>query len=177
MTEPLDPKVAFISMVKEHIDSNAIKEIAKLLIADQCVGFWDAPFSGGQNRWDGKGGLAEAMLYGYRAFRILNTTASTLYTSVDTNRMLAIYLSLMIGRWANIRDLKHTFNRDNPASATSVGVANAIAFGLDLSPKEVQALTRWYSSRLEMSRDYEGFSPEWWVLSETMNWIFVANRK
>ena len=177
MTEPTDPRMAFVLMVKEHIQNPVVQSISKVLVADQYADFWLAPFSHGSSRWDNKGGLVEAMLLGYRAFSFLVATAEHLFTKVDKDRLLAIYMIILVSRWANIRTKQVTFQRMNPCSATSVAVANAATFGLDLTPAEAQALTRWYSSRSELIKDHEGFTPEWWVISETMNWIFIANRQ
>jgi hypothetical protein len=177
MTEPTDPKLAFVHLVKEHLQSKHVQNIAKVLVSDQYAEFWEAPFSHGSGRWDTKGGLAEATLLGYRAMRFLCKTADALFTKIDEDRLVALYLTVMISRWCNVRTMQRTFERVQPASATSVAVSNAIALGLDLTPVEVQALTGWFKSRPEMLKDHEGFSPEWWVISETMNWIFVGNRK
>jgi hypothetical protein len=178
--EPTDPKVAFVHVVKDHIKHKPIAEIARLLISDQYADFWQAPFSNGQGRWDSNGGLAEATVLGYRAMRFLMATANNLFSTLDAdaeNRIVALYLSLMSARWADVRNLHRTFSKFNPASASSVAVANAVAFGIDLKPTEVTALTRWYSSRIELAREFDGFTVEWWVLSETMNWLFVGNRR
>jgi hypothetical protein len=177
---PTDPKVAFVHMVKDHIKHKPIGEIARILISDQYADFWQAPFSNGQGRWDAPGGLAEATVLGYRALRFLLVTANNLFNKLDEeneHRIVALYLSLMSARWADVRNLSRTFGKHNPASASSVAVANAVAFGIDLKPAEVTALTRWYSSRVELAKEFDGFTVEWWVLSETMNWLFVANRR
>lgn len=179
-TPPTDPKVAFLHAVKDHIKHKPIGDIARILISDQYAEFWQAPFSNGQGRWDVPGGLAEATVLGYRAMRFLLATASNLFNKMEPeaeSRIVALYLSLMSARWADVRSMVRTFSKTNPASASSVAVANAVAFGMDLKPAEVTALTRWYSSRIELSKEFDGFTAEWWVLSETMNWIFVANRR
>lgn len=179
-TPPTDPKVAFVHAVKDHIKHKPIADIARILLSDQYVEFWNAPFSNGQGRWDAPGGLAEATVLGYRAMRFLMATAHSLFTPLNTeaeSRIVALYLSLMIGRWADARTLVRTFSKQNPASASSVALANAVAFGIDVRPTEVTALTRWHSSRIELAKEFDGFTTEWWVISETMNWIFVANRR
>lgn len=177
MTEPTDPRMAFVLMVKEHIKNPTIQAISKVLVSDQYADFWSVPFSHGNGRWDNKGGLVECMLLGYRALCFLMATADQLFTKVDKDRLLAIYMVLLVSRWCNVKNMQVTFQRQQPCAVTSVAVANAVAFGLDLSPAEAQALTRWYSSRSDLIRDHEGFTPEWWCISEVMNWIFVANRQ
>ncbi len=177
---PTDPKIAFLNAVKDHIKHKPIGELARLLLADQYADFWQAPFSNGQGRWDAPGGLAEATVLGYRAMRFLMTTASNLFhtlTDDDQNRIVALYLSLMSARWADVRNLNRTFSKHNPASGSSVAVSNAVAFGIDIKPTEVTALTSWYLSRIELAKEFDSFTVEWWVLSETMNWLFVGNKR
>lgn len=178
MTEPTDPRMAFVLMVKEHLKSQHVQNIAKILVSDQYAGFWEAPFSHSSGRWDVKGGLVEAALLGYRALRYLCATANQLFAgNVDEDRLVAVYLTIMVSRWCNVRTKQITFERIQPCSATSVAVANAMAFGLDLTPAEAQALTSWFISRTELLKNHDGFTSEWWVISETMNWIFVGNRR
>ena len=178
MTEPTDPRMAFVLMVKDHLKCPHVATIAKVLASDQYLGFWDAPFSHSNGRWDSKGGLAEATLLGYRAMRFLVATANQLFSGkVDEDRLVAVYLTVMVSRWCNIRTKQATFERVQPCSAISMAVSNAIALGIDLTPAEVQAITNIHASRSELVKDHEGFTSEWWVLSETMNWIFVGNRR
>ena len=180
MTEPekpsTDPTVAFVSLVKDHLKFKPIQEYSKFLLSDQGQGFWRAPFSSTHGRWDIDGGLAEATLLGYRAFRFLEKTAEQLYTKVDLDRMTGLYLSLVTARWCDLRTMAPVFDQKNRASITSTSVANAVSMGIDLRPVEVQALTGWFLSRLEMVENHEGFTPEWWIISETMSWLYVANR-
>lgn len=178
MTEPTDPRMAFVLMVKDHLQCPHVVTIAKILASDQYAGFFEAPFSHGSGRWDHKGGLVEATLLGYRALRMLTATANQLFSgTLDADRLVAIYLTVMASRWCNVRTKAITFERSQPASVTSVSIANAIAFGIDLTPNEAQALTNWYLSRTDMLKIHEGFTSEWWVISETLNWIFVGNRR
>lgn len=176
MTESNDPKVAFVLLAKEHLAYQPIQFLSRYLIADQSAGFWKAPFSGGRGRWDCEGGLAEAMLVGYRALRMLEQTVDKVYTKVDVDRVVALYLSLITARWVDLRSMVPTFDNRNHASFTSTAVANAVAIGMEIRPVEVQAIIGWHLSRLEMAGNHEGFTPEWWVISETMSFLFVANR-
>lgn len=176
--QPTDPRMAFILMVKPHLNCPHIVSIAKVLASDQYLSFWAAPFSHGTGRWDGKGGLAEATMLGYQALRMLCATANQLFSGqVNEDRLVAIYLSIMVARWCNIRTKQTTFERLQPMAATSIGVANAVAFGIDLTPAEVQAMSGWFNSRQDMQKNHEGFTSEWWVISETMHWLFVGNRR
>jgi hypothetical protein len=178
MTEPTDPRMAFVLMVKEHLKSQHVQNIAKVLVSDQYIGFWDAPFSHSSGRWDSKGGLVEATLLGYRALRYLCATANQLFAGkVDEDRLVAIYLTIMVSRWCNVRTKQITFERTQPCSVISVALANAVALGIDLTPAEAQAITNVHASRSELMKDHEGFTSEWWVISETLNWVFVGNRR
>ena len=153
-----------------------IQNLAKLLLSDQMKEFWEAPFGSGRGRWDCKGGLSESMLIGYQAFRLIITACDNLYHKVDLNRMTALYLSFIVSRWCDLKTGARVFDYRNKASITCTSVANAITMGIDLTPVEIQALTGWYLSRQEMVERFEGFTSEWWVISESICWLYVANK-
>lgn len=177
-----DPRVAMVLLAKEHIKEPVIQRIAQWLLSDQAVKFYEMPFNNfsgkyDKGRWDDPGGLAEATLYGYRAFRVLAKTAEALHTTYSVDRAVAIYLLVMISRAIDIRSGLQT-TTDAQGSISIVAVSNALYFGMtDLTCGEIQGLTKWWESRKGMAASHEPFNVVWWVVSETMNWIFIVSRK
>lgn len=177
-----DPRVAMILLTKEHIKEPVIQRIGQWLVSDQAEVFYESPFNNfsgkyDKGRWDGPGGLVEATLYGYRAFRVLAKTGEALHTTYSVDRALAVYLLVMISRVIDIRSGRQT-TVDAEGSISTVAVSNALCFGMtDLTCGEIQALTKWWESRKGMMISHEPFNVVWWVISETMNWIFTMAKK
>jgi hypothetical protein len=175
-----DPRINMVMLVKEHITNPVIKNIAQWLVSDQANHFYEAPFSNFSgkyqpDRWSGKGGLVEATLAGYGPLRILLKTADTIYTTPSVDRVVAIYLLLMISRAIDVK--RGLVTVDSSGSISTVAVANAIAFGMvDLDIGEIQALTKWWASRKEMTGAHESFHVSWWIINQTLDWVFTASR-
>lgn len=175
MTEPTDPRLTLTSLVEPHLAYEPIKKIARLLVSDQGAGFFRAPFGFNHVKWDGTGGLIEATCTGYRSLLIFIRTCSAIYGLVDTDRMVALYLSMMTARWIDLRTGIGTM-LSGRGSVASVAVANACWAGIELTPQDVQALTCWAESRVELGRKHEPPSMEWWVIHQTMDALFSARR-
>lgn len=175
-----DQRLAMVNLAKEHIANPIIKNIAQWLVSDQSSHFYEAPFNNFSgkwepHRWSSPGGLVEATRIGYQPLRILLETAKTIYTTPSVDRVVAIYLSLMISRSLDVA--RGEVITDSSGSISSVAVANALHFGMtDLNIGEIQALTKWWASRKEMAANHEGFSVSWWTINQTMDWLFTASR-
>jgi hypothetical protein len=171
-----------VLLAKEHIKDPTVQRIAQWLVSDQSSAFYESAFNNfsgkyDKGRWDHPGGLAEATLIGYRAFRVLAKTGEALHTAYSVDRAAAIYLLVMISRAIDIRSGRQT-TVDAEGSISTVAVSNALYFGMtDLTCGEIQALTKWWESRKGMMMTHEPFNVVWWVVSETMNWIFTVARK
>lgn len=171
-----DARLMLIDIAKEHLKYKPVQDITRWLVSDQSSSFLTQNFAP-KGLWCGTGGLVDATLNGYKPLRMLCKTSEVIYSTPNIDRIVAIYLILMISRNIEVPSGRITF-QDGLGSVGTTAVINALSFGMcDMTPGEVQALTKWWASRTEMIRDHEPFNHEWWIIAETLNWIFTANKK
>ena len=181
MTEVNDPRMSMVLLCREHLNNPVIKNIATWIISDQANHIYESPFHNFSGKWvpdrlSGPGGLIEAAGHGYRTLRIFSKTAETLYAAHSVDRVVAIYLLLIISRALDVRR-GVVSTTDGGGSISTIAVANALHFGMtDLDLGEIQALTKWWASRKEMAGTHEEFSPTWWIINQTFDWLFTATR-
>ena len=177
----MDPRIAMITMCKEHIADKVVVNIAKWIVSDQAAHFYKSPFSNfsgkyDKDRWSNPGGLVEATLHGYRVLRVLSETSNVIHTTHSVNRVVAVYLLVMISRCLDVKN--NVITTENASgSISTVAVSNALHFGMtDMDLGEIQALTKWWASRKDMFASHEPFNPTWWIVSQTLDWLFVSSR-
>ena len=155
-----------------------LTDVVRYLASDQAAGFYQAPFNRNpKSRFAVDGGLIQAMLQGYKALRVLERTATALFSPVNVDRLVMLYVVLMLSRWADLREGKAIFTdlREARGSIATTALTNCMVFGItDLSAAEVQAIVSWARGRTEMVAAHEPFNPTWWVLNQTMDFVFIA---
>jgi hypothetical protein len=176
MDSPADLRQQLLAILTEHQEGQAGTGRLMLLIAStNSDSFFTAPFNKRVNsKFKGVGGLAMATVVGYRAMRMLHGTANQLYRETVINRMVLLYMIMMISRWADLMTSRFMYVDPNPAgSMATTTIVNALGLGvIDLTAGEVQALTRNFESYETMAKGNEPFNPEWWILQQTLEFIF-----
>lgn len=150
--------------------------MGKFLASDQAKGFYESGFHQRRgSRWNGPGTLSRAFVQGYVALRILERTSNELYSQVNLDRLVLCYSLAMVSRWADLRTgqivLTDGVERAK-GSMVTIALANMFAFGIhDLSAAEIQAVTCWNKSKTTMIEDHEPFTPLWWIMNQTFEFI------
>lgn len=174
----MDARAALAAMLGPHMAGcPKLTDVVRYLASDQAGGFYLAPFNRNpKSRFAVDGGLVQAMLQGYKALRLLERTATALFSPVQLDRLVLLYVVLMISRWADLRDGKVIFSDQGArGSISTTTLTNCLVFGItDLTAAEVQAITSWARGRTEMVGAHEPFNPAWWVLNQTMDFVFIA---
>lgn len=180
MTDPAaDLRTQILGILAAYKDSNqAFPKLLLLLASDRTAGFFTAAFNRRPNqRFSGSGGLALATITGFSPLLMFHSTAKQVYSEVSVDRMVLLYIIIMISRWADLGTGRFFYQDPGPAGAmATTAVVNALGLGVtDLTAGEVQALTRNFESHESMMRGNEPFNSEWWIMQQTMEFLFRAS--
>lgn len=158
-----------------------LDNVVGFLAGDSSVNFYRTPFhmKRGESLFNGEHGLFLATTNGLGALRGFVKVAKALYNAehIFEPRMVALFLTVMISRWADLQTGKLVYGEPACSGSSSTNaIVNACLFNMNpLSAGEVQAISMWYQTKQEMAAEHESFTHEWWIMHETMNWILVKS--
>lgn len=178
-----DLRESFVNMFKKHLKDHNVKRVLDILTSDIESEFFRCAYCAGRrDRFAKAGGLASAALRGYQALLMIHTAAKNLFTEVDLDRCVLIFLLYISGRYKNFQSQSMVYGdlseyTECITSISTNALSNAFIFGISLTPNEVQAISRFDRSSRQLTDDRERFTVEWWILSQTVEWLYVAGRQ
>ena len=157
-----------------------LDNIIGFLAGDSAKDFYRVPFhmKRGDSLFNGEHGLFLATTNGIPALRGFIKVARALYgaSHIDEPRMVALFLVVMVSRWADLQTGQVVYGEPTTVGSSSTNaIVNAGLFGVTLSAGEVHAISMWYQTKQELAAEHESFTTEWWIMHETMNWILVKS--
>jgi len=154
-----------------------LDNVLGFLAGDQSDNFYRVPFHMKRDSiYNIEHGLFLAATNGVASLRGYIKVTKALYnTELSEARMMALYLIVMISRWADLGSGMSVYGSPTcPGSSSTNAIVNAGLLGvMPLTAGEVQAISMWYQTKQEMAANHESFTAEWYVMHETMNWILV----
>lgn len=176
--EELRSQFLELIMPFQNVSCPELDNVVGFLAGDSATNFYRVPFHMKRDSlYNVEHGLFLATTNGLGALRGFIKVAKALYgaTNINEPRMVALYLVVMLGRWADLQTGRVVYADPTCVGSSSTNaIVNASLFNMmPMSAGEVQAISMWYQTKQEMAAEHESFTVEWWIMHETMNWILV----